>query len=650
MKKKLSYYLFIAIFMMFFGGAPIFAGHSEASDPFPAYPCIKPNVAFWEKVFAKYSTTQGIIHDRRNLNIIFEVIKLVKKETRHARKINKDRIKRAKQKYKNILIKLARDPSRSTPIARRVAALFGPKANRATFQRAARNIRCQVGLKDRFREGLISSGAYLGEIKRILRSYGLPVDLAYLPHVESSFNPKAYSKFGAAGIWQFIRSTGKRFLALDDTLDERRDPIRSTHAAARLLKENYEKLGSWPMAITAYNHGAAGMLRAKRSKGSYAAIFKGYRSRLFKFASRNFYAEFLAAMDVAKNHTRYFGKLKLKKPQRYRKVVVEGYVSLKDLARHFKVDTALLRSLNPSLRHSVYRGQKYVPKGYTLRLPLKTSQGSLKLYAKLPPEIYKSRQKRSRFYKVQKGDTAGKIAKMYGVRLSDLIVANNLNSRATIYARQNLRLPGPNEKTARLAEVKSLNSRPVGTSENTPKTKANSKMTAKSEPSPSQAGRRHIDLRINLPIVTSNLFVERVITTRGKRQGIIRVEAEETLGHYADWLGIATLKIRRLNGFRYGKLIRPNQQVKIPLDKVSKEQFEKKRFGYHKQIEEDFFGSFKIENVKTYHIKNGDNIWTLCHKVFQVPFWLINKYNPNLDINALQPSQKLMIPVAEKIG
>ena len=149
---------------------------------------------------------------------------------------------------------------------------------------------------DRFREGLIRSGAYVDQIKEIFRSYGLPSDLAYLPHVESSFNPKAYSKFGAAGLWQFMRSTGKRFLEIDYTLDERRDPIRASHAAARLLKENYKALGTWPMAITAYNHGLAGMMRATRSKGNYEAIFKQYRSRLFKFASRNFYSEFLAAV------------------------------------------------------------------------------------------------------------------------------------------------------------------------------------------------------------------------------------------------------------------------------------------------------------------------------------------------------------------
>jgi hypothetical protein len=83
-------------------------------------------------------------------------------------------------------------------------------------------------------------------MKQIFNKFGLPDDLVYLPHVESSFNPKAYSKFGAAGIWQFTRSTGRQYLTVDYAVDERRDPIRASVAAARLLKQNYKKFKKWP--------------------------------------------------------------------------------------------------------------------------------------------------------------------------------------------------------------------------------------------------------------------------------------------------------------------------------------------------------------------------------------------------------------------
>ncbi|MGD2125628.1 MAG: lytic transglycosylase domain-containing protein, partial [Desulfobacteraceae bacterium] len=329
--------------LLLLGSSLLFGDPCAASEPFPLYPCIEPNVRFWIDAYTIYPTTKGILHDSSNLAVVYGVIDLWPPDKHGARKINRKRIKVAKQEYKKILEKLARNVPAQDPESRRILALFGPDTSPATFRKAMRNIRCQIGQKDRFQQGLIRSGAYIDEIKAIFRSHWLPEDLAYLPHVESSFNPKAYSKFGAAGIWQFTRSTGKRFMTVDYALDERRDPIRSSEAAAQLLKRSYEKLGSWPMAITAYNRGIAGMLRAKRAKGSYEAIFKHYRSRRFKFASRNFYSEFLAAREAVKNYERYFGLLKLDKPLETREVVMEGYASMSDLSLYFEVDIETIR-------------------------------------------------------------------------------------------------------------------------------------------------------------------------------------------------------------------------------------------------------------------------------------------------------------------
>ena len=124
--------------------------------------------------------------------------------------------------------------------------------------------------------------------------------------------------------------------------------------------------------------------------------------------------------------------------------------------------------------------------------------------------------------------------------------------------------------------------------------------------------------------------------------------AEETLGHYADWLGIATQKIRNLNGFKYGRPLRLSEAGKIPLDKTSREPFEEKRFEYHKEIEEDFFDAYEIENFEKYKIRNGDSIWSLSYHVFEAPLWLIMKYNPDVDFNDLRPMQELMVPVIAK--
>jgi membrane-bound lytic murein transglycosylase D len=115
-------------------------------------------------------------------------------------------------------------------------------------------------------------------------------------------------------------------------------------------------------------------------------------------------------------------------------------------------------------------------------------------------------------------------------------------------------------------------------------------------------------------------------------------------------LGISAREIRRLNGFIYGKKIRINQSTKIPLHKVTKEQFEEKRFEYHQQLSEDFFASYRIEKVEIYFIERGDNMWTLSHEKFDVPFWLIKRYNADIDFSLLKPSQKLIIPLVEKLS
>ncbi len=728
------------------------------SGTFPVYDSIRPNISFWKKIYTEYSTTQGVIHDKRNLGIIYAVIELKDHNQHGSRKINRDRIKKAKKKYKLILAKLAQGESPKASEEKRVANLFGTEAKRSDFRSAMRNLRCQVGQKEPFRQGIIRSGAYLAKIQQIFRDAGLPMELSYLPHVESSFNSKAYSKFGAAGIWQFTRSTGKRFMTVGYAVDERRDPILSSYAAARLLKQNFERLRNWPMAITAYNHGIVGMLRAKRRKDSYEAIFNEYSSRIFKFASRNFYSEFLAASEVAQNYRQYFGKLSLDTPLESQEVVMAGYGSLPEIARQLKLELGALRELNPALRNPVIRGQKYVPKGFRLRLPLRSGQDWESMMAELAPKIFKNYQKRSHIYTVRRGDTAGEIARMHGLKLRDLIAANNLDTRATIYVNQNLRIPLPDEKPIRLARIEgrktgeknltksqrssSTEAQPLTgptvdmvlamsataesgkaqeefvldssrlqpaqekTENQSSPVLASKKPTAseeknafesppikpaigeaKKEESPVLASleaylfeeqaatgsKDHIQVEekpetatfpeldakaarpaarapeINPEILQGNLAVERIWYDQGKPIGTIRVEVEETLGHYAEWLGITAWEIRRLNGFPYGKVIRIAQQIKIPLHQVSKEEFEEKRFDYHKELSEDFFASYRVEKVKFYYIKKGDTIWNLSLEEFEIPLWLIKKYNVDLDFDALMPSQKLLIPIIEKI-
>jgi len=630
MHLKFCMFLFF-LFSYFFSPSALYGD----TTLFPVYPSIEPNVKFWTKVYSEYSTAQGVLHDSQNLNIIYEVVEL----KIGAKTINEKRIQKARGKYKTILKKLAQNPFVSDAEAKRVASLFGKNANRATFQKAIYRIRCQIGQKDSFRYGIIRSGAFMDQIEDIFLSYGLPIDLIYLPHVESSFNLKAYSKFGAAGIWQFVREAGKRFMTVDYAIDERWDPIRSSEAAAQLLKHSYEKFGNWPLAITAYNHGISGMLSATWTKGGYEEIFNHYKSKVFGFASRNYYSEFLAAREVAANYEKYFGKITRDTPVETREIVLAGYSSIKDLGEYFGVDMATLRKHNPSLRIPVFRGQKYVPKGYSLRLPSDAVQNRMGASTELPWNMYKHHQKSSRIYRVKTGDNITNIAKMHGIKVSDLILANKINSKGVIYVNQHLRLPLSGE-VADMSETPHLSFAELRQQ----RTQAPG-MTSLRTSSAYEATTPASEFVINPAFVGGNLEVEHVMTEKNKPVGIIQVEMGETLGHFAEWLEIPTKIIRRLNRFPYSKTLPLHMNVKIPLDKISKEQFEETRFEYHKKIQEDFFSFYEIESQQLYQLKKGDNVWTICNDIFEMPVWLLKLYNPKVDFNDLRWSQKLVIPV-----
>ena len=154
--------------------------------------------------------------------------------------------------------------------------------------------------------------------------------------------------------------------------------------------------------------------------------------------------------------------------------------------------------------------------------------------------------------------------------------------------------------------------------------------------------------QINPVVVTGNLMVQRVFKKKKRFYGVIRVNTRETLGHYADWLNVSAQRLRRLNGFSLEQGIRYNDRIVIPFIDVSRDLFEEKRYEYHKEFEEDFLNAYKIENVWVYEIKRGDNIWKLCQERFDLPFWLIRKYNSKMDFRNLKPLQKIIVPVVEE--
>lgn len=278
---------------------------AEASVSFPQPPGIQANVNFWVDVFTNYSVRDFVILDRDDVSRIYQVFHLpgIGQPTR-------DDIDWAnaylKSKYGDILSRLASGSAPETSEERRVAALFkgeGPGA----YALAAQNLRVQEGLREQFRAGLLRSRYYRPTMERIFSEAGLPPELVTLAQVESGFETHAHSSAGACGIWQFTRSTGKKYLHITRYHDDRLNPIRSTEAAAKLLRYNYDMLGNWPLAITAYNYGTGGTARAAEVYGGdYSKMVAGYSGPHFGFAVKNYYAEFLAALQVHRHEDTYF--------------------------------------------------------------------------------------------------------------------------------------------------------------------------------------------------------------------------------------------------------------------------------------------------------------------------------------------------------
>ena len=446
--------LIVVLSLLGIGVSPAFAtfpGEFETEEfDFTVPAALESRVNFWKKVYTEVSTKHAIIHDQDNLDIIYDVVYLGEKPLSSRARHRK--LKPHVRKFKSILRKLAHVKNRIdlTPEEDRILQMV-----KKNFIRASRNIRSQLGQKDRFEEGLKKSGLYMKEIKRIFKEVGVPEELAVLPHVESSFQLGAYSSAGAAGVWQFTRSTGRRYMEVGYEVDERRDPIIAAYAAAKLLKYNYEQLDSWPLAITAYNHGVSGMRRAKKRHGDdIVKVIDNYRSRRFGFASKNFFCEFMAALEVARNPQKYFPGVVMKKPFEFAEVPIEDYVHISTLEKYFELDRDDIAKYNPSLRRPVISGKKRIPKDYVLKIPMDDETNPDELYASIPEDLKFDKQVRVRWYTVRRGDTLSTIARNLRTSVWKLKQMNMLRG-SRIYKGQVLEIPGKAYKggTSRVVSV-----------------------------------------------------------------------------------------------------------------------------------------------------------------------------------------------------
>ncbi|HUI60435.1 MAG TPA: LysM peptidoglycan-binding domain-containing protein [Steroidobacteraceae bacterium] len=845
------------------------ANVSAAEDPMPRPPELERDVQFWVRVYSEADTNSGFLHDERNLGVVYETLHFAPNTSpREREKV----VEQGRNRYAAALRRIA--AAHGGPLSdedQHILDMWGEEGTPARLLEATEEIRFQLGQSDRFRAGLVRSGAWETHIAETLANLGLPAELAVLPHVESSFNPAAYSKVGAAGLWQFMRSTGRRYMRIDSAVDDRLDPFRATEAAAQLLAYNYRLLGTWPLALTAYNHGSEGVRRAKETLGTddIVKIVRNYKGRTFGFASRNFYVSFLAALEIDRNPEKYFGNVERASEARFQEVTVPAFVPIGALERTLKIDKQRLRELNPALLRSVWDGQRHVPKAYHLRLPMDgTNWTSEELAQRLAPNELYAGQPEPRRYRVREGDTIASVAEANGITAETLARLNRLRTSARLRVGKTINLPGttqptlvavstlsagsstmasatnagsstiaarggrtdtsrvtatsgapgaassattasasnaatasapssaggatataPGAGTAATTVAGASGTSAVATSEGAPAGAGAATAIAQAQPGvyvvqrgdslseiASKAGMTEAQLlKLNgirnrdfifegqrlqiapeavaiasttapaagtatsaagtaqpsaaasgaatastvvpttnvptpeqltgatavpgssgVPVVAGGAVpaaeaqresaeeaaaVAQVPTENAQpvsaaqaeelspalgpaadtqqnadpidytvgKDSTIRVAAAETLGHYADWLGITAARLRQLNRMSFGRPVLIGHKLKLDFARVSREDFEAKRREYHQNLQAAYFAANRIIGTEVYIVRRGDTLWTMTQRFAQLPIWLVQQYNPDVDLADLHPGTQIVMPRVEVV-
>jgi membrane-bound lytic murein transglycosylase D len=680
------------------------AGPGETSAAFPEPDQLAPAVAFWTRVYTEVDTNSGLIHDRSDLQVIYQVLHL---NPYVVPAVQDKRIERVVARYQQALRSLAAGKrSALTKTEQRALRAWGGDADTDTLCAAADRVRFQRGQSNRFRKGLIRSAKWQAQIAKILQAQGLPLALMALPHLESSYNPEARSKAGAAGLWQLMPETARRYLRVDDQVDERLDPYKSSEAAARLLQHNFAVLKSWPLALTAYNHGLSGTLRGVRDAGTtdIGKLMTDTEGGRFGFASRNFYAAFLAALKVSRNVRAYFGD-SLEEPVADPVVVdVPAYLPVAAITEAFDIDRDYLRALNPSLPGTVWSDDKFVPKDYGLRLPPHLSGpeaaatirrlGETFGYASQKPDVY---------HEVQPGESLSEIAERYGTSVLELVAMNRLPDQHWIRAGRKLLVatgPPPKRLTSALTYASSATSDMVvkaaepipstaegalvaalrltsavisaANASGSPVTKAQGLEMANAAPAQGAGAQREDADRAGPPAEdqasassaaaepddgqdanASPLEAQPKLAADPADYSVapdsmITIQAAETLGHYADWLGLRSSRLQQINKLKPGEALVVGHRLKLDFSNGDRADFEQRRIAYHQALQSAYFRHFHIRGVRDHRIKEGDNLWILATREYEIPFWLLRQYNPEINLDTVLPKgQVISIPIVQ---
>lgn len=426
---------------------------SSIVGPFQVPPKLRGRVDFWKDVFAKYGRNQVVIHHREFPQVVFGVLDFSSEaETMSDVELEryKDRVeKETVLSMKDQIRQLINGAEPSTPFQESFVEKMGmvPEGSRSYGRLLDEDlIRTQTGIRERYAQAIGRAWKYLPVMEQIFTSeYGLPKELTRLPFIESSFDYTAYSSVGAAGIWQFMPRTARSHrMLVGRYVDERRDPVKATRGAAEYLRIAYQELGSWPLAITSYNHGVGGVRAKVRAAGTsnIAEIIEHPDERFFGFASTNFYPEFLAAVEIFQDHDKYFPEVSVQPPLRLVAYPVRTPMSTTQASRQLGVPLENLKEANYALLDPVWKGATKIPAGYVLQVPVQYTD---KMNEVRTPEPIKSRivttsSGEGKMYRVSRKDSLQSIAARFNTTPERIAQMNRL-TRSEVEVGQVLLVP-----------------------------------------------------------------------------------------------------------------------------------------------------------------------------------------------------------------
>jgi len=398
-------------------------------------------------------------------------------------------------------------------------------------------------------------------------------------------------------------------------------------------------------------------------------IIRSHQSRTFGFASRNYYVAFLAALEIDRNPEQYFGALTRRAEVKTQSIELPAYVPVSALERTLGLDRQTLRALNPSLTAAVWSGERYVPRGFVLRLPGESAAAAdpgVRLASLASGERFDA-QKVDRAYRVRSGDTLSRIASANGTTVAALVRLNDLRGANQVRVGRVLQLPHSESRpvaSAAVAAATPVEDRlPAGTVTITDLPPELIVLEADAQPEEKPATERATALaQAAEPVsATQAEAIGPALVTGAEKvalsadpsdytvasDGTIEVQATETLGHYAEWLDVRATRLREVNRMRLGTPVVIGQRLKIDTSRVSADEFDQRRRGYHQKLQEDFFAINRIIGTEVHVVRRGESLWVIAQTYQNLPIWLLRQYNPDVDFDDVRPGTQLTLPLVE---